>query len=265
MPTTTPTNLIVTEPVYRQLARLCREQIARGEFKPGDRFPSERDLAETYKVSRATANKVISNLVSENLLTFRPGVGSFVAKDRGLHASLRAMESFTEAVRHAGMQPETEVIDFQTLPASALPVAVREGLGLDPTSQAMVHFASRIRRADDDPVILEHRWIRAEILPGIAAADLAGSFYALLEARFGSPPGGERHTISARALSTEEARLLATKRGAPALVVEGPGNDTNGSPIWYQVLYYRGDRYQLRNEVHPRNRASTTVVEFRQS
>jgi hypothetical protein len=33
-------------------------------------------------------------------------------------------------------------------------------------------------------------------------------------------------------------------------VVEGTGFTEVEAPVWYQILYYRGDRYEMENEVH---------------
>ena len=42
-------------PKYLQIAAYIRDQIARGDLKPGDEVPSERELAEMWKVARPTA------------------------------------------------------------------------------------------------------------------------------------------------------------------------------------------------------------------
>jgi DNA-binding GntR family transcriptional regulator len=44
----------------------------------GERLLTERQICERFGVSRATANKALSNLVSEGVLEFRKGVGTFV-------------------------------------------------------------------------------------------------------------------------------------------------------------------------------------------
>ena len=94
-----PRRSFAAEPVHLRIAALCRTAVQEGGFTPGDRFPSERELAGRYGVSRATANKVISSLVSEGLLDLRKGIGTTVRKGRPLFASLDGMESFTAHVR----------------------------------------------------------------------------------------------------------------------------------------------------------------------
>jgi DNA-binding transcriptional regulator YhcF (GntR family) len=69
------------EPIYQQLNRILRELIG-GDFQIGDQFLTERKICQQYQVSRATANKALSNLVSEGLLEFKKGIGTFVRYKR---------------------------------------------------------------------------------------------------------------------------------------------------------------------------------------
>ncbi|MFQ3670613.1 MAG: GntR family transcriptional regulator [Verrucomicrobiia bacterium] len=254
---------IVTEPVYQQLARRCRQTLADGSLPPGSRFPSERELAETYKVSRATANKVISNMVAEGLLQFRPGIGTFVLPPaQHLHTSLREMESFTEHARQLGLKPETRVLALDRFPAAKLEPRLREGLGLNQDSAETMVYVRRLRLADGEPVILEDRWLREVFVPRLTERKLRGSLYRLLETDYGLSLGGERHRIRARNLSANEATLLGAAQGDAALSVEGPGFAADGQTIWFESLLYRGDRYELVNEVRGSSAHPKTVVQL---
>jgi GntR family transcriptional regulator len=239
---------IVTERVHLQLAKICRGEIARGTYRPDEKFPSEREIARRFGVSRATANKVVSNMVAEGMLVLRPGIGTFVAPTHGLHTSLRQMESFTDSALSVGMVPETKVLCFSKKRSRDLSALLRTSLQLD--GRAGVCYFERLRFANGEPVILEHRWVRSEVVPGLSANKLAGSFYHYLEEVHGIYMTGERHKIRAQNLPVREARKFALNEGAAVLVVEGTGFTEVEVPVWYQILYYRGDRYELENEVH---------------
>jgi len=243
-----PKKSFATEPVHLRLTELCRAAITEGKLAPGDKFPSERELAERYDVSRATANKVISSLVTEGLLELRKGLGTRVKKRRTLFASLGGMESFTAHAREQGLSPSTEVLTFETVLPAALPDAVRSGLDLGAKDREAVIYLERLRLADGLPMILEHRWVRSSLAPGLSREDVAESFYRMLEEKFGLPMTGERHSISAVLLDPESQALFQSSQPLAALLVEGTGFVNGGAPIWYQRLLYRGDRYQLHNE-----------------
>jgi DNA-binding transcriptional regulator YhcF (GntR family) len=66
-------------PLSAQLAQLLRELIRSGQLVPGDRVPSEPQLARDHAVSRDTAQRALAMLAEEGLITRRRGVGSIVA------------------------------------------------------------------------------------------------------------------------------------------------------------------------------------------
>src|SRR5437868_3524571 len=63
-----------SEEVISQL----REMIHRGELRPGDRLPPERDLAKLLGVSRPTLRAGIRSLSAVGVLESRQGAGTFV-------------------------------------------------------------------------------------------------------------------------------------------------------------------------------------------
>jgi GntR family transcriptional repressor for pyruvate dehydrogenase complex len=68
-----------SEEVISQL----REMIHRGELRPGDRLPPERDLAKLLGVSRPTLRAGIHSLAAVGVLQSRQGAGTFVVKTNG--------------------------------------------------------------------------------------------------------------------------------------------------------------------------------------
>src|ERR1700730_11030734 len=208
---------IVTERVHLQLAKLCRAEIARGRYRTDEKFPSEREIARRFGVSRATANKVVSNMIAEGMLVLRPGIGTFVAPIRGLHTSLRQMESFTDSALSAGMIPETKVLCFSRKRGHELPKLLRASLQVD--GRASVCYFERLRVASGEPVILEHRWIRSDLVPGLTAEKLRGSLYHYLEENHEIVLTGERHKVRAHNLSLAEAEKFELKNGEGGFVV----------------------------------------------
>jgi len=56
-------------------------RIRSGEYPPGTRLPSARDLAVLYGIGMSTANKVYLILKTKGLVVGVPGVGVYVAED----------------------------------------------------------------------------------------------------------------------------------------------------------------------------------------
>ncbi len=68
-------------PLYRQVYELAREKIADGEWEPGRKLPSDRELSAMLGVNAITLSKALNMLRSEGLLTRCPGHGTYVGED----------------------------------------------------------------------------------------------------------------------------------------------------------------------------------------
>jgi GntR family transcriptional regulator len=238
------------DPVHLSITERCRRLIVEGEIAAGERFPSERELALDHGVSRATSNKVINNLVAEGLLEIEKGIGARVVQRPALFASLAGMESFTSHMIENGMTPSTRVLTFRKRSAKSIPAAVRGGLGLDRTASETIIYLERLRLADGEAMILECRWIREALAPGLVKEDVSESFYRILEEKYRMPMTGEQHSISAGLLDASAAEHMGLALPAAALCVEGVGFVSGDVPLWYQKLLYHGARYEIFNQTH---------------
>jgi len=73
-----PFQAVATQRLYEQVAGQVTDLVARGEFKPGDRLPPERDLAKLLGVSRPTVREAMIALEIAGLVDVRVGAGAFV-------------------------------------------------------------------------------------------------------------------------------------------------------------------------------------------
>ncbi|MBB6670882.1 GntR family transcriptional regulator [Cohnella nanjingensis] len=68
-------------PLYTQIRQYIRDQIERKAWLPGDRIPSENELAGRFNVSRITVKNALSKLNEEGLIFRVQGKGSFISPD----------------------------------------------------------------------------------------------------------------------------------------------------------------------------------------
>src|SRR3954452_4690537 len=64
---------------YEQVAERLAADIRSGALAPGERLPSERELARTLEVSRASVREAIGALQLQGVVETPPGAGTFVA------------------------------------------------------------------------------------------------------------------------------------------------------------------------------------------
>lgn len=70
------------EPPHRQIAAWLTERIESGEFRPGQRIPSETDITGETGVARTTARRAVAFLREQGIVTTVAGRGTYVAERR---------------------------------------------------------------------------------------------------------------------------------------------------------------------------------------
>jgi DNA-binding transcriptional regulator YhcF (GntR family) len=117
---------LVEEPVYHQLTNHLRQSIQSDACPVGTRLLTERQICERFGVSRATANKALSSLVSTGPLEFRKGVGTFVRLVTQDY-NPRALVNFTEEAQAAGKRPGTQVLRIERVRSQDVLDEIPEG------------------------------------------------------------------------------------------------------------------------------------------
>jgi len=237
---------LTREPMYQQLNQLLRSLVGSPEFPVGGQFLTERKVSERFQVSRATANKALSNLVSEGVLVFRKGVGTFVSP-RSMDYNLRALVSFTDQAIAAGKRPETRVLRFEEVAASSVPEDIAHALQASP--QDKLWYLERLRLADGLPVILERRHVAARYCPRLNTRDLGGSLYGVWKDRYKLEVEGAEETIRAVNIRRSEATVLGTRQNTAGLLITSVGYLLGHEPLWFERTLYRGDAYEFHNRL----------------
>lgn len=112
-------------PVYRQLARILREDIASGRYGSGELLPSEARLAQIYEVGRDTVRGALALLRSTGHVVTVKGVGTRVREDREV-----TMEPIGKGARVSARMPTEDERRELALP-EGVPLLVVERDGED--------------------------------------------------------------------------------------------------------------------------------------
>lgn len=76
-------------PIYQQIIEEFKRAVARGELVPGDRIPSQRDLATEARVNPNTVQRAYREMEWLGLVETLRGQGTFIARSPELLQSLR--------------------------------------------------------------------------------------------------------------------------------------------------------------------------------
>lgn len=220
----------------------------RGDLQPGDELPSERRLAEEWRVARPTASRALESLRVQGLIESRPGLGNYV---RNPNAVPRARERYERARDHGTMYAPGEVVEFLAAEVVQAPRHVADALQLPANSEA-VRRARLLRNAADQPIELSTSWFAPELATAaprlLDLERLRGGTAKYLSEVTGREPSYGRDQVSARLANGEERLLLNLADPAAVLEYRLAIYDDNDVPVQFDEAIYPSDRWVLGQE-----------------
>ncbi len=228
-------------PVHARIADWLERQIVAGRLRPGDKLPTEVDIAAALGVSRMTLRQALASLAGKGLLESRRGRtgGNFVTRPR-LDFSLGGLPGFTEQMRQAHVAAGAVVVEARTRPAHTYE---RDALRL--RRGARVHEVVRVRSANGEPVALEETMLPAAVFPGLLGHDLTASLYELMRREYDRSPHSAEEVVEPVIATPDRARLLGVAEGAPLLMITRTSYTEDGVPVEFARDCFRPDRSRI--------------------
>ncbi len=224
-------------PLYFQLKELIVEEIKSGEFEVDSLIPTEKELSEQFDISRTTVRQAITELVQEGWLYRVKSKGTFIARQKIRQDFLTRLETFYEQMNRIGMSPSTQVLDFRETKAD---LEVSENLDIPEGSK--VFYLLRRRDGDGDPVVIVETYLPYDKCSFIAGNDYEKmSLYDSLDVDPDTKITSAKRFVEAAAASSEDAKILNTKKGSPILLIHTVGFNRDQIPLEYSIARYRGD------------------------
>lgn len=241
-------------PAYRQIADIFRRRIYKGRLAPGDLLPSETQLANDYRVARATVRQAIDLLRREGLVVTEQGKGSFV-RDWSLweytparHLTKRGKAPRATWRTEAERQDRVTVMEILGIHVEQEPPpAITEILG-----KPLVCRRKR-ELVDDKPIALYETWTGVGTAAGTALEEMSpvpNGLLDYLEEQIGLELTGFREHLSVRMPTPEEVSGLQLGDGVPVLVVRSVAyhrSPTAGerAPVLVDVKIIAGDSVEM--------------------
>lgn len=189
------------------------EAIRRGDFRPANKLPSERELVQRYGTAPQTARQAIAQLKAEGLVIGFPGRGTYVRTPpspvrlgsgdnaRWFHLEVTAGRPWHREIRELAETPAPEwVAEWFEIPAASPVFARRRRIWLDGVPVQLADSYYLLDVVGDTPIT------QADSGPG-------GS-YARLE-ELGYRPTRFREDITMRMPTPQESRSLQLNKGTP--------------------------------------------------
>lgn len=216
------------------------DEIAKGHYAPGDRLPTEAQLAERFGVNRHTVRRALAALSDSGAVRSRRGSGVFV-EHRQMPYPIGRRVRFHQNLLAAGRVPEKRTLLLQTRAASP-----QEAAALDLPEGDRVHVYEGLSLSDAVPIALFRSVFPARRLPDmIEALRDTGSVTAALAAHGIDDYTRARTEITAKPADATLAAQLRLPPGAPILRSVGVNVDAAGGAVEYGRTWFAGDRVTL--------------------
>ena len=230
-------------PIYIQIEEQLKRRILAGEFEVGTAIPSERDLTESFGVSRMTLRQAVTNLVNDGLLVREKGRGTFVASPK-VEQPLNGLTSFTEDMKARGMVPSNKLINFKKVSPEA---DIAKELELLEGEE--VFLVERIRYADEKPMAIERTFLPVKLFPQLNEEALKGSLYSIIEEQQQLKISHASQQMEAALVKKEDAELLKIGMPSAILIMERVSYLNDGKPFEVVRSTYRADRYKFITDI----------------
>ncbi len=225
-----------TMPKYVRISRDIIARIAGGELPPGALVPSENEIIRQYGVSNTTARKALAQVDVAGWAERIKGRGTIVRRRR-VERSVDRILGFTRNMIEAGRTPRTEVLSVKQLRRGGSATAGRLRGG--------VWVIRRLRLADDEPMMIETRYVSAELCPDIKQHDLTTSLYDIYAATYGLELIRVDQELSTILLDCETAATFGVTDPLPAFSIRGVTICAGDRVLETEHSIYRGDLYRF--------------------
>lgn len=225
-------------PLYYQLIDIIIEMIEKGNLKENNQLPSERELCDTYDISRSTVRQAIQELEKDGYIYRVHGKGTFVSPER-FKQNLLEFYSFTEEMKKLGKTPSSEVLDFEVIECNE---KIARKIKLEVGNE--IYMFTRLRLANEEPMMLETSYVPCNRFPGLTKGKLQQrAMYDIFTQEYNASFTCAEEIFQSVLTRENEAKLLKYSSGLPSMMIERITHE-NDNIIEYTKGIARGDRFK---------------------
>lgn len=230
--------------MYVQVKESIINLIKEGEFKDGDKIPTEEELQQKYQVSRATIRRALDDIEREGIIFRRQGAGTFV-RHKLIKPDLLKLTGFSQIMKARGIIPSYKTLKVEIIIA---PLKVKELLNDYEISKVL--FVKRLCLGDNQVIALHEIYLHPSLQFSLKELTEMKSFYALMSQKHNLTPAYADETIGASVADKELAQLLEIKKGDPLLDIWRVTYAKNNQIIEIVHIIYIASRFEYQLRLH---------------
>jgi len=230
-------------PKYRRLMAAIHDTIKSGIVSPGDRIPTEKDMASALPFALGTVQKALNGLVAQGLLRRNRRSGTFVSD------AARPLDDMSQFVfeRADGTVIDSVLTDITGIEITHDTGAWSTALG---DSAAGYIRIMRTDHIDTDFRCYVEIHLRADRYPDLVTEkpdNLSGrNIRTLIETRYGDSVSNIEITVAAAPANLRIANSAKCQENEVVLHINVTGYDSGARALFTQAAYAPPGRYQVK-------------------
>jgi GntR family trehalose operon transcriptional repressor len=225
---------------YMSIYQNIVKDVKRGEYKPGDKLPSEHELAEHYETSRETIRKSLNLLAQNGYIQKIRGKGSIVLDMTQFNLPISGLVSFKELSKEMSNPPKTKVNELTEMEGNTF---LEKVLELSPGEK--VWQVVRSRNFDGENVILDKDYFKKSIVEQLTVEICKNSIYEYLEKDLGLIISFAKKEFVVEKCTEEDYAYLDLKGYDHVVVVRNYVYLEDATLFQYTESRHRLDKFQF--------------------
>ena len=229
---------------YVSIYKHYLDKIRAGVYTAGDKFPTEKEIASEFGVSRDTTRKALALLQKDGVISRNQGSGSTVINHEFYNFSLTSNYSFKEWTKLAGFNGKTKLLEMEFMDADE---KIKNYFNTH--KDFRVCYIKRYRYIDGEKAFLDVNYILEECVEGITQEIVENSLYDYVENIKGYEISYVDRMIFAQLPTPEEKEEWGLNDSECFLTTEGQAFLKNGKIFNYTIVKHR-NKYKFKEVSH---------------
>lgn len=213
-------------------------KIENGIYNPNDKLPSEKELMDSYDVSRDTVRKSLNILEQNGYIQKTKGKGSFVLDISKFNFPVSGVVSFKELSLKLGRDSDTEVESLQCIAPNR---TIARNLEIKPNEK--VWEIIRARSIGGEKVILDKDYVQQRFVEHLTEEICKDSLYNYIENELGLKIAYAKKEITVQKATDEDRKYLNMKGFDMIVVVRSCTYLDDTSLFQYTESRHRPDKF----------------------
>jgi GntR family transcriptional regulator len=230
-------------PKYLRIRSWLRNNISSGNISPGEKLPTEEELARIFQVNRMTVRKAIDELVSEQMVTRRPGVGTYLLtrSPKQYTYNIGKLDGLINDIRSFGLEPTIINVKKEKIEP---PGYIRTVLNLK-KNEYLISIL-RVVCADQEPIVISRSYLPYNAYKALMKMELNEGLYDLLTNKYNAQMHHSSDIFSVIMPDKNEIKLFNNLYQGPCIELESTVYDPKDKPIGIFQALFRGDKYRFK-------------------